>query len=84
MGSMIKYSALVTKIRAMRAKLLKDEDFQFLAELFSVPEIVAHLKGYPAYKDILSLLDETDVHRGNIEKVLVESLYEDYTKLYRF
>ena len=47
MGSMIKYSALVTKIRAMRAKLLRDEDFQFLAELFSVPEIVGHLQGYP-------------------------------------
>lgn len=84
MGSMIKYSALVTKIRAMRAKLLRDEDFQFLAELFSVPEIVGHLKGYPAYRDILCLLDEADLHRGNIEKVLVQSLYEDYTKLYRF
>lgn len=27
-------------------------------------------------------MDETDLHRGNIEKVLVQSLYEDYTKLY--
>lgn len=84
MGSMIKYGALVAKIRAMRAKLLKDEDFQFLAELGSVPEVVGHLKAYPAYREILSFLDDTELHRGKIEKVLIQALYEDYTKLYRF
>ena len=37
MGSMIKYSALVTKIRAMRAKLLRDEDFQLFGRAFQCP-----------------------------------------------
>ena len=84
MGSMIKYSAMVTKIRAMSAKLLKEEDFKMLSELGSVPEVVSRLKGFPAYRDILSVLDDTDLHRGKIEKVLIQPLYEDYTKLYRF
>ena len=68
----------------MSAKLLKEEDFKALSEFQSVPEVVSHLKEFPAYRDILSLLDDTDLHRGKIEKVLIQPLYEDYTKLYRF
>ena len=33
---------------------------------------------------MLDTLTEDQIHRGNIEKVLVQSLYHDYTKIYRF
>ena len=36
------------------------------------------------YADALNTLEEDQIHRGNIEKVLTQSLYHDYTKLYRF
>src|SRR5699024_7134713 len=84
MGNLLAYSGIVTKIHGMRAKLLKPEQFEAIAALGSVPEIVDYLKRNTAYADVLESLAEDQIHRGNIEKVLVQSLYHDYTKIYRF
>ena len=84
MGNLLEYSGIVTKIRAMEAKLLSPEQFTEIANLGSVPEIADYLKKNTAYADVLDTLEEDQLHRGNIEKVLVQSLYRDYTKIYRF
>ena len=68
----------------MEGKLLTPGQFEKIAGLGSVPEIVEYLKKNTAYVDVLETLSEEQIHRGNIEKVLVQSLYHDYTKLYRF
>ena len=39
MGNLLKYSGIVTKIRAMEAKLLTPEQFADIANLRSVPDI---------------------------------------------
>ena len=82
MGNLLAYSGIVTKIRAMKSKLLKPEQFEAIAALGSVPEVVDYLKKNTAYAEALSSLEESQIHRGNIEKVLVQSLYHDYTKMY--
>ncbi len=84
MGNLLEYSGIVTKIRAMKAKLLTQQQFEEIAGLGSVLEIVDYLKKNTAYADVLSMLDDEQLHRGNIEKVLTQSLYHDYTKIYRF
>ena len=84
MGNLLEYSGIVTKIRAMKAKLLTQQQFEEIAALGSVLEIVDYLKKNTAYADVLSMLDDEQLHRGNIEKVLTQSLYHDYTKIYRF
>ena len=84
MGNLLAYSGIVTKVRAMEGKLLKSEQFTLIAGLPSVPDIVDYLKKNTAYADVLETLKEEQIHRGNIEKVLIQSLYHDYTKLYRF
>lgn len=84
MGNLLDYSGIVTKIRAMQSKLLKPEQFIEVANLGNVPEIVDYLKKNTAYAEVLDTLDESQIHRGNIEKILVQSLYHDYTKIYRF
>ena len=84
MGNLLAYSGIVTKIRAMQSKLLKPEQFVEVANLGNVPEIVDYLKKNTAYAEVLDTLDESQIHRGNIEKILVQSLYHDYTKIYRF
>ncbi|MCC2253047.1 V-type ATPase subunit [Ruminococcus sp. CLA-AA-H200] len=84
MGNLLEYSGIVTKVRAMEAKLLKPEQFTEIANLQSVPEIYDYLRSNTAYAGILDTLSEDQIHRGNIEKVLTQSLYHDYTKLYRF
>lgn len=84
MGNLLAYSGLVTKVRAMQAKLLTEEDFQNIANLKTVTEIVSYLKDKPAYEPHLKDIDEDKLHRGDIEKILIQSLYGDYIRLYRF
>ena len=84
MGNLLAYSGIVTKIRAMEGKLLTPEQFEAIAALGSVPEIVDYLKRNSAYSEVLNTLEDDQIHRGNIEKVLIQSLYHDYTKIYRF
>lgn len=84
MGNLLKYSGIVTKLRAMEAKLLKPENFEEIANLHSVPEVVTYLKENSSYTFILEDLDESRLHRGDIEKILIEQLYYDYAKIYRF
>ena len=83
MGNLLAYSGIVTKVRAMQAKLLTDEDFQNIAAFHTVTEVAAYLKEHPGYRNVLADMDENRLHRGEIEKLLVQSLYSDYTRLYR-
>ena len=84
MGNILVYSGIVTKIRAMEARLLTPEQFEEIANLHTVPEVYSYLKDHSAYADVLDEIDEDRLHRGDIEKVLIQSLYRDYTKIYRF
>jgi V/A-type H+-transporting ATPase subunit C len=84
MNSVMTYSGIVTKIRAMRGKLLKEEDYQTIASMRPVTEVFSYLKENTSYGSLLERMDDSLYHRGNVEKVLVQSLYDDYTSLYRF
>ncbi len=84
MGTLLKYSGIITKIRAMSSNLLKSEDFIAIAHSAHVLDVVTYLKKHPAYEDAFSNLNEQLLHRGDIEKILIQSLYADYSKLYRF
>lgn len=78
------YSGIVTKVRAMQAKLLTEKDFENIANLKSVPEAIDYLKEKPAYADYVNRMDVSLYHRGNVEKVLYQSLFDDYTRIFRF
>lgn len=84
MGNLLEYSGIITKLRAMEARLLTEEQFEEISALTSVTELVSYLNTNSSYQDVLQDMDETMLHRGNIEKVLILSLYHDYTKIYRF
>lgn len=84
MGNLLAYSGIVTKLRAMEAKLLSKEQFEEIMTMGSVPEVVTYLIQHSAYALVLEQLDPVLIHRGNIEKILVLSLYDDYSKIYRF
>ena len=84
MKGLMSYSGIVTKIKAMQAKLLTEKDFDRIAGLTSVLEAIEYLKGKAAYEEFLNQMDASLYHRGNVEKMLYQSLYADYTKIYRF
>ena len=84
MRNVMSYSGIVTKVRAMQAKLLTEKDFENIANLKSVPEAIDYLKEKPAYADYVNRMDVSLYHRGNVEKVLYQSLFDDYTRIFRF
>lgn len=84
MGTLLSYSGLTTKIRAMESHLIPDEDYRRIAELATVGEVVTFLKKIPGYREVFEGVDETDLHRGEIERHLTDSIYWGFVRLYRF
>lgn len=84
MRDVMRYSGIVTKAAAMRAKLLKQADYKRLAGMSTVTDIIEYLKETRSYGSLIEQMDESLYHRGSIEKILVLSLYDDYSRLYRF
>lgn len=84
MNNLRAYSGITTKIRAMQAKLLTRKDFENIANLKSVPEVVEYLRDKPAYAKYINQMDTSLFHRGNVEKMLMQSLYDDYIRIFKF
>jgi len=78
------YTAITTKIRGMRGKLLKKDDYINLSYLSSEGEIASYLKRHPGYQYILENVVENKITRVELEGLLNSSIYEDYNKLFRF
>lgn len=84
MSGLLSYSGLTTKIRAMQSHLLNDRNFREIVELEGVPQAVSYLKQQKAYASLFDGCDESQLHRGEIEKMLRLTVYRDFSKLYRF
>ncbi len=84
MGSIFKYSGITTKVRAMRGGLIKHEQYARIAQLGSVAEMVELLKKTRGYGAVFKDVEPSDMHRGDMEKLMLCSKYHDYEKLYGF
>lgn len=78
------YIPLITKIKAMNAKLLNSNDYKNLAYATSVVDFASYLKNHPSYLHSLAAYDEQLLHREELEHILTKTLYHDYDQLYRF
>ena len=67
MGNLRTYSGITTKIRAMQAKLLTEADYENIANLKTVPEVIEYLKVKPAYTKYFNRMDTSLYHRGDVE-----------------
>ena len=84
MGSLLAYSGLTTKLRAMESQLISEEEYRQISEMVTVGEVLAFLKRRPSYAEILATLDEYNARRGEIESLLNYSLYDYFMRIYRF
>lgn len=82
--SLLAYSGITTKVKAMMSHLISDDQFREMAALENVQSAVDYLRNQPAYADIFTNLDDSRLHRSDIEQSLILSKYQDFTKLYRF
>ena len=65
MGSVLSYSGISTKIRAMSSHLVTDEQLQEIVRFSDVPQVAAYLKKTPEYAKAWSDLDENNLHLRN-------------------
>ena len=84
MGNVMAYSGITTKVRAMSAKLLAAEDYDTIAGLGTVTEAIEYLKDKTAYAPYVNRMDISLYHRGNVEKILYQSLFDDYSRTLPF
>lgn len=66
MGSLISYSGISTKVKAMERFRIRPEQFEAMAGLGSVPEAVQFLRSNPSYEKAFSKASEDELHRGKI------------------
>ena len=84
MGSLISYSGISTKVRAMERWRIRPEQFEAMAALESVPEAVRFLRSIPPYEEIFSGVEDKELRRGRIEQLLNLAQYRDFARLYQF
>lgn len=82
--SLLSYSGVTTKVRAMNSKLLKPVDYDKITYITSVAEFVNFLREDNAYTFLFEDVSVPDLHRGDIEKLLNLSIYSDFSRIYRF
>ncbi len=63
---------------------MSEKQYQEIAQLDSVIQIVAYLKKQPGFSDLWADLDENSLHRGDVEKLLTHTIHQNFAKLYRF
>lgn len=82
-NALMTYSSMSAKIKAMKGRLLKKEDYENIASMQSVKEFLAWLKATPSYEKVFERVPDA-LHRGEIEKLLQLALYDDYARIYTF
>jgi V/A-type H+-transporting ATPase subunit C len=68
----------------MYARLLSKDDYDTLLSMKSVSQIAVYLKRQTPYAYVMRNIDESDVHRGQLEQVFKKSLFYDYDRLIKF
>lgn len=77
-------NAVIAKIKAMYGKRLHSNDYEELLRKKSVVEVATYLKSSTNYNNILKNINETTIHRGQLEHLLSRDIFQSYIKLSRF
>lgn len=83
-NKVMKNSALYAKVRAMRGRVLNDEDYNLLMNMPSVTEVARYLSGHLAYADAFAGRNTSNMHRATIERCLREHLRCDIKRILPF
>ena len=77
-------NAILTKIRAILGRRLTAADYAQMARKREVGEVAALLKENPSYAVVLRNIEESSVHRGQLEATLKKDLFYQYSSLRRY
>ena len=82
--SSMNFSTINTKISAMNAKLLSQEDFNNIMNLHSVQEVFDYLNDNTSFRQVLWDLQGIKIHRNDFEKRLYKYKIMVIEKLYLY
>ncbi|NCC55849.1 MAG: hypothetical protein EOM11_10305, partial [Erysipelotrichia bacterium] len=74
-------NAVITKAKAIFGHFLKADDYERMLKLRSLPDLVGFLKKSPNYQSILSGVQETSIHRGQLELMIKKNSFEQILRL---
>lgn len=77
-------NAIITKAKSIFGNRLKKEDYQELVKKKSVSDVAKYLKSQNNYKQTLSDIQETTVHRGQLEELIKKNNFINIIKLIKF
>ncbi|MGB4985298.1 MAG: V-type ATPase subunit [Erysipelotrichaceae bacterium] len=77
-------NAMAAKAKAMYKYQLKQSNYQELTNKRSISEIVSYLKNNTDYDQFLVNVNEYSIHRGQLEVILRESVYNRLLNLLKF
>ena len=72
--------ALTAKLHAMHGKSMSSQNYRELIRKQSVSEIASYIKHQTSYADALRDINESSVHRGQLENDLRRQFYTEYLK----
>ena len=76
--------AVLAKARAKYGKFLTERDYTNILACQSVAEVMVYLKSHTHYASVLSEVNERDVHRGRLELLLRQYLFDEFDTLCRY
>ncbi|MDO5518883.1 MAG: V-type ATPase subunit [bacterium] len=82
--SLLSYSGILAKVKALESNLLTDDDYEKIASLDTTSDFVNYLKGNKSYAVVFNNCDESKLHRAEIEQLLYNASLLEFTKLYKF
>lgn len=77
-------NSILTKARAKYGRRLTPKNYRDLAALGSVGDVAAYLKTHTHFAEGLAGVQESALHRGNLEKLLRQSNLKDIDRLCQF
>lgn len=77
-------NVILAKARAMYGRRLTRANYRELLECRTVSEVASYLKNQTPYGSILAGINESDIHRGQLEIRLRQKLFEDNSALCRY
>ncbi len=76
--------AIIAKAKCIYGKRLTPEDYNNLIHKSGVSGVVAYLKTTERYRSTFANVNETQIHRGQVETLLSKELFELYRRLCKF
>lgn len=76
--------AIIAKAKCIYGKRLTAEDYNNLLHRGGVSGVVAYLKTTERYRSTFANVNETQIHRGQVEQLLSKELFELYRRLCKF